>query len=306
MRTILAKSPVRFDEEQHRYFLGDRELYGVTSTLIKTAFPDTYRTPDGMSQDKWNDILSEAARKGKALHTTLELFENFDICDNADVERYIEVKEQQGLTHLESEYLVSDNERYASQIDHVYTNKDGGIVLVDVKRTSVLHEDNVTLQLSIYKRMFEAQNPDLKVSSVAVMWFHGDKVTYKTLTPWDDNALDELYLADRTGTPYVPPSHDDSVPVEFVDIQRQLATIEMQMKEAKRLQDDYRSRLLILMEERGIKKFQGELITLTYVAPTKRETLNAKALKEGHPDIYNMYKTESNVKSSLKINIRNG
>ena len=37
----LVKSKVRFDEEQHRYFLGEKELSGITGTLIKKAFPDT-------------------------------------------------------------------------------------------------------------------------------------------------------------------------------------------------------------------------------------------------------------------------
>ena len=40
----LNTSKVRFVSETHQYFIGDKELFGITNTLIKRAYPDTYRT----------------------------------------------------------------------------------------------------------------------------------------------------------------------------------------------------------------------------------------------------------------------
>lgn len=304
MIPTLIKSPVVFDHEHHRYFLGDKELKGVTSTLIKTAYPDTYKVPEGMSEEKWQEVLAEAARKGTALHTNIEAYENFGTEDTEEVSWYVKAKEEHGLIHLASEYLVSDEERYASMIDHVFTNERDEIILVDIKRTSKLHEDNVRLQLSIYKRFFEKQNPELKVSKLAVMWFNGGKVVYREFAPWDDTELDNLFFADMIGARYNAPIElEDTLPREFVDVQRQLANIELKMREDKKFHEALRNRLLLLMEEHGIKKFKGDIISLTYVAPTTRDNFNAKAFREEYPELYDLYKTTSQVKSSIKITV---
>lgn len=42
---------VTFIEESHQYFIGKKELKGVTGTLIKKAFPDTYKNiPESWSR----------------------------------------------------------------------------------------------------------------------------------------------------------------------------------------------------------------------------------------------------------------
>lgn len=48
---------ITFIEESHQYFLGEKELKGVTGTLIKKAFPDTYKNiPEA--------VLMKAAERG--------------------------------------------------------------------------------------------------------------------------------------------------------------------------------------------------------------------------------------------------
>ena len=42
-KITLNEPKVTFIEESHQYFLGKKELKGVTGTLIKKAFPDTYK-----------------------------------------------------------------------------------------------------------------------------------------------------------------------------------------------------------------------------------------------------------------------
>ena len=54
---------VTFIEESHQYFLGEKELKGVTGTLIKKAFPDTYKNiPES--------VLMKAAERGALIHNT--------------------------------------------------------------------------------------------------------------------------------------------------------------------------------------------------------------------------------------------
>ena len=195
----LVKSKVRFDEEHHRYFLGEKELSGITGTLIKKAFPDTYKgIPDA--------ILAKAAERGSVVHQNLELFDT--ICNSdvnimpsvlPEVKDYNEMLISYGLHHIDSEYLVTDNENFASAIDKVLADDEGNIYLADIKTTSTLHYDNVSLQLSIYAKWFEEQNPDLKVKEIVCMWFKNGQSKFQPLPRVSDEQIDELinaYLTD--------------------------------------------------------------------------------------------------------------
>lgn len=195
----LVKSKVRFDEEHHRYFLGEKELSGITGTLIKKAFPDTYK---GIP----NAVLAKAAERGSVVHQNLELFDT--ICNSdinimpsvlPEVKDYNEMLISYSLHHVDSEYLVTDNENFASAIDKVLEDNEGNIYLADIKTTATLHYDNVSLQLSIYARWFEEQNPDLKVKEIVCMWFKNGQSKFQPLPRVADYQIDDLiaaYLAD--------------------------------------------------------------------------------------------------------------
>ena len=66
----LKKSQVVFNEENHTYHLNEVELQGITSTLIKRAFPDKYA-------DVPEEVLAEAARRGTELHKEIEFRDHF-------------------------------------------------------------------------------------------------------------------------------------------------------------------------------------------------------------------------------------
>ena len=171
----LKKTKVVFDEKNHTYHLGKKELKGITGTLIKKAFPDTYK-------DIPEAVLKKAAERGSMVHNSFELFCTVfgsDISEypNPTVELldFNDMLQSYGLTHVESEYLVTDGKNFASAIDGVFADGDGNIYLVDYKTTSTLHYDNVSLQLSIYAKWFEKQNPNLQVKEIVCMWFKDGK-----------------------------------------------------------------------------------------------------------------------------------
>ena len=60
------------------------------------------------------------------------------------------------------------------------------------------------------------------------------------------------------------------------------------------------------MEKYGVKKFETDEVTFTYVAPTTRNTIDSKALKAEQPDIAALYTKTSNVKASVKITVKGG
>lgn len=133
----LRKSPVVFNEEEHTYWLGDKQLRGITSTLIKRAFPDKY---SGIPES----VLANAARKGHELHAQIEFHDNFRTePENIRIANYERLKEENGLKVVANEYLVSDEQRYASSIDIVMQNIAEEVCITDTKTTWNLDKASV-------------------------------------------------------------------------------------------------------------------------------------------------------------------
>lgn len=297
----LVKSKVRFDEEQHRYFLGEKELSGITGTLIKKAFPDTYKgIPDA--------VLAKAAERGSVAHQNLELF---DTVFNSDVnimhsvlpevKDYNEMIISYGLHHVDSEYLVTDNENFASAIDKVLADNEGNIYLADIKTTATLHYDNVSLQLSIYAKWFEEQNPDLKVKEIVCMWFKNGQSKFQPLPRVSDEQIDELinaYLADDADYQYKV-----EVPEQFSALEQEYRLITARMDALKIKQDDLKEQIMKMMEANKQKSIKTNIGSYSYVAATTKKTFDTKLFKDTEPEHYEYYLKETTTKPSIRIKL---
>lgn len=303
----LKQSPVTFDSQAHRYRLGDKELKGITSTLVSRAYPDTYKKPDNYTEEEWQRILSNAAAKGSVVHETIELHDELGIdSDLPELQSYIRIKQEHGLIVLATEYVVSDEKNYATAVDKVLVRPDGGIILVDFKRTYSLHLENVTLQQSICKRFFERQNPDLKVAGIYVMWLRDDKYRFEELTPWADEALDLLIDADMKDLPFDIQQTYGSLPQKFAEVEAEVARLELAVKAAQERQKELKQGLYDLMAEHDIKSWTGSRVRLTRVLPSKKTTFDSKTFKAEHPDLFSQYSKESTAAGSLRITLVDG
>lgn len=65
-----------------------------------------------------------------------------------------------------------------------------------------------------------------------------------------------------------------------------------------------RDAILVAMEQNGVEKFDGDLITITYVKPTTRTTFDSKKFAEERPKTYAKYLKTGNVKSSIRIKVK--
>ncbi len=83
-----------------------------------------------------------------------------------------------------------------------------------------------------------------------------------------------------------------------------IAEFERQVKEIKKQEDELKKAILAEMENKGIIKLDTPDLAITYVAPTNRESLDTKALKEELPDIYDTYVKISPVKPSIRIRLK--
>lgn len=301
---VLKQSPVRFDSATHKYWLGDKELQGITSTLVRRAYPDTYKKPDNYTDEQWQEILANAAAKGSNMHETIELYDELGVTSELpELKSYIRIKEENNLTVLATEYVVSDESDYATAIDKVMMTQDGGIILVDFKRTSTCHIDNVTCQLSICKNFFERQNPDLKVAGIYVMWLRDDKSRFERLQPWADESLALLWACDKENKPFDLTTTYGDLPVKFAEVEAEVAQIETEVKRMQERQKELKQGLYDLMEAHNIKSWTGSKVKLTRVLPTKKMTFDSKAFKEAHSDLFKEFSKESVSAGSLRITV---
>lgn len=85
-----------------------------------------------------------------------------------------------------------------------------------------------------------------------------------------------------------------------------IAEFERTMKELKKKQDEIKEQLKYEMAAKGIKSIKDEVnnITITYVAPTERETFDSKSFRADHEDLYNDYIKFSEIKDSVRISVK--
>ena len=292
---------VTFIEESHQYFIGKKELKGVTGTLIKKAFPDTYKNiPES--------VLKKAAERGGLIHNT---FETFCSIFDADIKKYPNPTEELqafhsmlvsfGLHYVASEYLVTDGENFASAIDGVFADDEGNIYLVDYKTTATLHYDNVSLQLSIYAKWFEEQNPDLKVKEIVCMWFKNGQSKFQPLPRVADYQIDDLinaYLADDTDYQYKV-----EVPEQFSALEQEYRLITARMDALKIKQDDLKEKIMKMMEANKQKSIKTQFASYSYVESTTKRTLDTKLFKEKYPNAYEKLTKVSISKPSIRIKL---
>lgn len=141
---------VIFDEEKHKYWFEGRELHGVTGAIGKLmgkSFPDT-------------DLVKLATIYGSDVHKEVENYYNSNskILSSDGAKWVVEYLEQFKLKHfvnkIECEVMVSDFEGTASKID-VVVRTDVGSYIFDVKTTSRFDRTYCSLQLSVYKKLYE-------------------------------------------------------------------------------------------------------------------------------------------------------
>lgn len=162
---------VVFNEKEHTYWYNGKELHGITGAIGKLMgkqFPDT-------------DTVKLATIYGSDVHKEVENYfnehdyyfndsklstegaqwvvENLkDFCNNVPA----------SLERVECEVMVSDFIGTASKVDVVVRARDGRAWLFDIKTTATFDRPYCSLQLSVYKRLYE-QNYDGKVEGLYVL-----------------------------------------------------------------------------------------------------------------------------------------
>lgn len=143
---IKGKTLEYFDDS-HTYLYDGIILPSITQ-LLKKQNPDKYK-------DVPSFIMNRAAAAGTAVHSAIEKFEKEGIVsDLPEFYGYLYLKDRDNFTVKESEkpiVLFRGKKAVAAGRFDMLTNEGGKIGLEDIKRTSKLDIESVTLQLNLYR-----------------------------------------------------------------------------------------------------------------------------------------------------------
>lgn len=304
-RIELKDSGVLFNKEQHEYWLGGKQLSGITGMLQRQLFPDEFNNvPEGM--------LQEAARYGTEVHESIEAFDGSWINDGTqEVQDYISLCQENNLVHERSEYTVTDGENWASNIDKVYRSSDDTFSLGDIKTYGTMTSEKLEKarwQLSIYAYFFELQNKGAKVGNLFILHIRnkpkqdGTFDHISNIMPVERIPSDickELLDTDPRGEQFINPY---SIPEKYREQEDYIRQLIQTKNETEARLSEIKSEILEDMESKGVKTWDTGTMRLTRKLPTTRLSFNATQFKADHPELdYSPYERTSNVSGSLLI-----
>ena len=291
----MNKSNVIFDEVEHTYHLYGKQLKGITGTLIPHAIGQKYA-------DVPEHILAEKAKYGKWVHSEIEMYLNgFEPSEPTD--EFLAFKKWQSLTKIEfveSEFIVSDNENFATPIDGI----DDEFNLYDWKTTYSLDLEYLSWQLSICAYFSELIGNE--VNKLYAVHLIGSDCTLHEIErkPNEEvKRLIECYLKDEPYIPTLVLTNEEAIQTIY-DAELMLIEIENEAKRYKEIKEKALSLLEKQMQNAGVKTFETERLKATRVLPSETITFDSKALLADMPQLAEKYNTTSFRKGYLKLTIK--
>lgn len=292
-----------FNESTHEYFTRDGvQLMGVTGMLRRRIFKDEYK---GVSQE----VLMNAAERGHLIHSQCEFFDRMGIgSDIPEVFNYSNLVKENGLKHVATEYLISDDEYYASAIDKVFHPKDGAdneFVLADIKTTYNFNSEYVSWQLSVYAKMFEEMNPNAKVVGLKGIWLREDARRGSIHKMYDIERkpaamVEELISCDIEDRDFC----GCTIPQYIADNIDELRLLTERGKQIEERRKELVGEILKNMQADNLQKCDVGTILITRKAGAVRTTFDAKKFKEEHEDLYGQYVKTSTADETLQVTLR--
>lgn len=131
-------------------------------------------------------------------------------------------------------------------------------------------------------------------------------VTDNDLWPVDfdlpDDESDDAWNKALTGITFktaVP-----ALPKETLPVLQKLQELEVEAKKIEDQKSALKENLLVAMEKHGVEKWDNDVMTVTYVKPTTRTSIDSVKLKKDMPEVAAKYSKTSNVKSSIRIKLK--
>lgn len=288
---------IRFDEVNHKYYDGEKELISVTTLMRKHGLAPDYSS---VSQE----VLNKKAERGTLIHKEIENFNKEGIVGFTK-----ECNEFAGYTFINNVKVISSeqivhNDIVAGTLDLILDYGNGFLTIADIKTTATLHKEAVSWQLSIYAYLVN----DPRVIKGQAYHFNKDgelKVVDIPLKPMEE--VEKLMEAERNGFELYHLPQIELDEEQIATIKEATAIIEKAKAEQKSAEDRLtavKESLLVAMQENGVKKFQSDNLTITYVDEVEKVTIDSARLKKEMPEIAEQYSKKTIQKASVRITLK--
>ena len=224
----MVTSNVIYDEVEHTYHLYGKKLQGITGTLIPHAIGQKYA-------DVPEHILAEKAKYGKLVHGEIEMYLNgFE--PSEPTEEFLAFEKWQldsDTMFIQSEFIVSDNENFATPIDGIDSNYN----IYDWKTTAVLDKESISWQLSICAYFNEMQGNE--VNKLYAVHLRGNECTLHEIERKPNEEVKRLIECYLNNEPYVSTlvlSNDEALQ-KIYDAELMLIEIENEAKRYKEIKE---------------------------------------------------------------------
>ena len=284
-----------FIEDTHEYFLDDKKLISVTQLMQKHGLAPNY-------SEVPQEVLRAKAERGSLVHKEIEEYiKEGNIGFTNELIEFINADKGEVL---KSEFKVN-NDIVAGTVD-LLLYKNNEYIIADLKTTSELHIDAVSWQLTIYAYLLGQINPMIKVTKGQAFHFNKDgklNIVDIVLKPFEE--IERLMECERNNEKFeLKKIASDEQLMQLLEVEALIKSIEEKKKKAEEQAKELRAELMKAMEANGVKSFENDLIRITYVAPSTRQSIDSAKLKKEQPTIYASYLKSSEVKASLRITLK--
>lgn len=356
------QSPVIFDEDSHSYQLDGKKLLGITGLIHSVLGLGVY--PDASNHVR-DFIIPKAGSRGTAVHHAIQMYDQLGIrqtsqivrtrygCKERDNISYVDetwdvsaeldayIRHLHGFRPLANELTVSDNNKWASQIDNVWLREQtGGIWLVDTKTNNIklyplcgyfnlnyfttgeeALKEYLSWQLSIYAELFESENPGLKVEGLACNWLKPDNAAFWIIERKPSELVWELlsseyFFGDDSPVYFhpdlsvfgiasdLPAKREEKTPIVAPDVVDYFTTLLKTCKEAEAKLEEAKTALRAAMTAHNVRTFDFGTFSATISADSMSTSFDTKSFKKEHPELYKKYATSKSKKGSFTIKLK--
>lgn len=294
--THIVKDLVFYPEE-HRYEYNHNELQGITGIIKKYIFPDKYK---GVSEA----TLENAKQRGSKIHEDIEdyyllLRSGHEPAYTPTVDRFHRMLRPTMLKVIDNEVTVTDFKHFATNIDLVLRDTEGGVILGDIKTTYEYDDLYLRWQLSICAWMYE-KCFNIPVVGLVGVWMptkgEGGVRDVERLPNEEVEALLEAAANgyDEFETEFKP-MQESILPSDFETIVDRIRAIDAQMKFLTETKTELMNELSGAFLAGKDKAWIGEGVRISRVSGGTRTTFDSKRFLEDHKELADLageyYKT---------------
>lgn len=289
---LLKDIGIQFESVTHTYTKKGKEIVSANG-MIDKVFGNVFK--------KDTIYMRQARDKGTIIHSAISDFIRYNITPDfpmIEFDNFIKLSNEHNLVWDLSEQIIYNNiegMEYCGTLD-LYSSSQEEIS--DIKTGSTKQLKKWQIQLSLYAQALR-DTFGLKVSKGSILWLHNEIYEYIPINLLTKEEiivfLKKYYSVDESIQEEMSLKCLNSQSIQ--EFNETLTAIEVMEEKVKSIKE----KILQEMEQRNITQIKIGNRTISYVAPTTRESVDTKRLKEKYTKVWLDCRKETKVCASIRI-----